>query len=173
MNQDREALLVVKGKGVKQLLYRILLSIWIVYAIFLWDYNPVFFLISIIASIMLICFNTNDSIIIRNNEFEINYKSWIPLFNSSFHCFYYEIEEVSYGKEDKALLNLIRRLLFAGIDVAVKQRNIITVKTVENKIYSFTPNIPEEGFYEALDLINLHIQNVSSSKRTAKSGAID
>ncbi len=153
MNQDSEILLEIKGKGLRQLVSRILLVLWIVFAINMWDHNPIFFLFSIVASLLLICFTTKDTIVIKRNEFEINYRSWIPLFDSSFQCFYSEIDEISYGQVDLEFKDVLRRILFAGMDISVRKRNSIRIRTIENRIYYFTPKVPEEGFRIAVDFI--------------------
>jgi hypothetical protein len=115
--------------GISQFIFIFILLFWIAFAIFKWENNPIFFLISLIAAGFLFILIAYQTVVLREDVIEINKWRIIPFLGHYIEFEYSEIKSISFEKGDTFGEELAFRMILGRFGNAKRKLHQIHIET--------------------------------------------
>jgi hypothetical protein len=129
MKNKTKVLHKFSNSGISQFIFICVLLFWIAFAIYNWENNPVFFLISIIAAGILFILIPYKTVVLREDVVEFNNYRLIPFLGRYIEFDYSEIKVISYEKGDTFGEDIAFHLIFGVFGASSRRLHHINIET--------------------------------------------
>ena len=97
---EKEIIIKIQDFPFSQYFFRLIILLWIGYALFMYTVNPYFFLFSIIFAVTILLIIAEKTIIAKNDSIEIINSRWLRFLNEKVTYKYSEISTIRYEEKN-------------------------------------------------------------------------
>ena len=112
MKQESDIIFESKEFPIIQIVARVLILAWIVFAVFMYSINPIFFGISILSALILFLLISEIKITSTNLYITIKHDNLLPFLSKRKDYYFKDIDEISIDKEKRTLATFALDLVF-------------------------------------------------------------